>query len=56
MNRVVRKPFGPQVEGTGGWINCINRSFVICTPEHILLRDKITDDKLDGCVVHVVHN
>jgi hypothetical protein len=31
-NRVLRRIFGPRrSEGTGGWRNCIMRSFVICT-------------------------
>jgi hypothetical protein len=32
QNKVLRRIFGPKrVEVTGGWRNCIKRSFVICT-------------------------
>jgi hypothetical protein len=31
-NRVLRRIFGPKKDGvTGGWRNCITRSFIICT-------------------------
>jgi hypothetical protein len=33
---------------TGGWINCVMRSFIICTVCQILLGDQIKENGMDG--------
>jgi hypothetical protein len=37
-NRVLRRIFGPKRDEIAlGWINCIMRSFIACTPRRIIL-------------------
>jgi hypothetical protein len=48
-NEVLRRIFRPKWdEVTGGWKNCITRSFKICTTLHQMLLDRMKSDEMDG--------